>query len=1095
MVKQGADGRAAKRARAAESERRARMFVHAHLAWLEGFPEATSEGLRWHRLDGSAPFVVDGALVARARRAQRTLVSDHGDALATMVGDVARWGAAVDGALAAIVRALRAGGAPVPPVEVLPPRARRQAAAVARAYPDLAAVVDAAVMAMLARPADLVDTLAWLEARGAALARLTRAEPGPRGVLACFRLARFTAEAGADAVAPLLALACADLPLPGPALEAARTTARRLRSSHAATLVLPRTTTATIVDWIGRLATVDPAARARVLAVLAVVDLVTPLGSVQAWWMRTLPQLRRALGATESESLDLRYLRTNLDTVDALIKECPPFVDLVDALAAVEHAAAPGFARCLPPLLRLLAQVPASGNALARFRLLDELRDDASIAGEERMAWLWDALAAELAQGGVSPARLLAPWRAAMEGRGGCFGQPIRNAVGSKAGAKRVAAILVHCAFLAELDYGLVDRAMAFVPTTLAPALVAEVIAAASHVHGYLDADQVRAAVALGGETAADLVAALEQIKALCDELPGRAAGELASLAEHARAGGATWVLRRVLDEKRGRLLVEAAATAAVVPRKRWPALVQDPRGHRWLDGYPAELRGALTRLASADPEAAQTARRILRRDLPHPDDAADELSALRTGRHRSASAGGRLRRLERGSRAPGAVRLARLADRIERVAAQIAIDRFGAAVTAAATATIAQGCGLPAWPGWPLDRQRLAALTALTKLSPRPRELAMRLLRQRAGERPWDLRDDPRNLAFCLGLARRGIDVIPWVDDPPRQVRAADGTTLTVGFADDPLDVFVMGEHFNTCLAADGVNFFSVVTNAADINKRVLYARRADGKVAGRCLFALTDGGRILTFEPYAHESRIEFERIVRDHALALAARMKTEVVGSGTVSTLVADEWYDDGARDLVERFPALGADSALRKELATIDPAALGARLVEALAHPLDDVTLPLVIGMPEVHRRPELVVALGPALLAASAIPDATMIQAAGLALRGGDLALTDRLLAGRVRPRMMVDAPRWIGDLLARVRPSLALSLLRSTRERGVRGWQDEPVERVVVAAMAMETLRRPRQAAALYRVAIRRGWRALILELKPRLAAIEARSA
>src|SRR5688572_24572588 len=98
MVKRGrAEPREAKRARAAESERRARMFVHAHLAWLVGFPETTDEGLRWHRLDGTAVFVVDSALIARARRAQRTLVSDHADALDTVVGDVAHWGAAVDG--------------------------------------------------------------------------------------------------------------------------------------------------------------------------------------------------------------------------------------------------------------------------------------------------------------------------------------------------------------------------------------------------------------------------------------------------------------------------------------------------------------------------------------------------------------------------------------------------------------------------------------------------------------------------------------------------------------------------------------------------------------------------------------------------------------------------------------------------------------------------------------------------------------------------------------------------------------------------------------------------------------------------------------
>jgi hypothetical protein len=614
-------------------------------------------------------------------------------------------------------------------------------------------------------------------------------------------------------------------------------------------------------------------------------------------------------------------------------------------------------------------------------------------------------------------------------------------------------------------------------------------------VKGYFDADQVRAAVALGGDAVTELIAALEIIMQVCDELPSRTAGEVATFVEHARKDGGTWVLRRILDEKKHRAIVDAAAVAAAVPKHRWPALVKDTRAVRWLDAYPAGLRAALTRLGTADPDADVTARRILRRDLPHPDDAAKELAALRAGRHESPSAAGRLKRLERGSRAPGAVRLARLADRIERVAAQVALDRFTAHVTREVTGDIAAACGLPAWPGWPLDRQRVAVLTALTKLPPRPRDLAMQLLRRRAGDPPWDLRDEPKNRAFLAGLRERDIDPAPWLDDVPRPVTAADGTVLSVGFTGDPLEVFVMGEHFNTCLGADGVNFFSVVTNAADINKRVLYARRSDGKVAGRCLFALTDGGRILTFEPYAHDGKLLFGRIVRDRALDLAARMNTEVVGTGSVTTLLAEEWYDDGAHDLVERFPCLAHDAPLRAELATIEPAALVAKLPVVLEHALDDVTLPLVIAMPELLRRPELVIALGPALLAASAIPDATMITAARAALQGGDVALADRLLAGRARAQMMIDTPRWIGDLLARIRPSLALSLLRSTRERGVRGWEDEPVERVVVAATAMETLRRPRQAASLYRIAIRRGWQALVNELKPRLAAIEARSA
>jgi len=40
---------------------------------------------------------------------------------------------------------------------------------------------------------------------------------------------------------------------------------------------------------------------------------------------------------------------------------------------------------------------------------------------------------------------------------------------------------------------------------------------------------------------------------------------------------------------------------------------------------------------------------------------------------------------------------------------------------------------------------------------------------------------------------------------------------------------------------------------------------------------------------------------------------------VGSGSVTTLLAEDWYDDGAHDLVERFPCLAHDAPLRSELA--------------------------------------------------------------------------------------------------------------------------------------------------------------------------------
>ena len=1087
-----AEPRAARRARTAQAERRARMHLAAHLGWLEGLGEATAGGLRWWRLDGSPPFVVDGALLARARRAQRTLLAEHPDTIARLHGDVARWRAATDAALTAVAAATRSGGAPSAPLALFPPAVRRALPALAAAHPPLAPALTAAALAYLTRPERLGQLVRWVEPRAAALGHLLAAVTGPRGVLALLHLAALADEHGAARVEPLVELLASDAPSPVVALRAARTAADELRAGQRSPVIAPPAVAMELAAWLPRLVAAPVASQRRALELLGLLELPAPLARFRTWWRAAATRLTRVRDAIEATgTTELGHARAQLEALAATIKEAPLAFDLAAALAAVERSAWSGAAASFAPLCRLLARVPTELGGLARLRLLDELVDDAEVWGEAAHAWLWDALADELDRGAPAE-RVLAPWLPLMQGQGHGFHQPIRAAIRTRADARRAAALLVACGRRLTLSYVIVDRAMMFVPLDLDPARVAEALALVAANSGYFDTDQARAAVALADDRADDLAAMLAAVSELCAELPARAARELAALAARAGAAGGVWALRRLLAGKRGRAVTDAAAIAAVVPRRQWPPFVVDARA-AWLDGYPAALRGALGRLASADPDAMVTARRLLRRDLPHPDDAARELAALRAGKARGPSAAGRVRRLERGSRPPGPQRLARLADAIERVAAQIALDRFAAATTAAATAAIAAAAGLPAWPGWPLDRPRVAVLAALAKLPPRSRELAMALVHRRAGPPPWDLRDEPRNRRFLDGLRRRGVDPRPWLDPTPVAVTAADGSGLTVGLAADPLDVLVMGEHFSTCLAAGGVNFFSVVTNAADINKRVLYARRGDGAVAGRCLFALTDGGRILTFEPYAHDPGLDFPGLVRAHALALAAAMGTEVVGSGPVSTLVADDWYDDGAHDLVGRFEALAEGSALRASLATIAPAELAARLEAGLGHALDDVTLPPVIGLPELQARPALVVALGPALgRVAAVLPVATIVQAARSALAAGDLALADRLLAGRARPSLFADAPRWIGEPLARVRPSQTLALLRATRGPGVRGWDGEPPERLVVAATALETLRRHRQAAALYRAAIARGWDTLRAELRPRLAALEA---
>ena len=85
-----------------------------------------------------------------------------------------------------------------------------------------------------------------------------------------------------------------------------------------------------------------------------------------------------------------------------------------------------------------------------------------------------------------------------------------------------------------------------------------------------------------------------------------------------------------------------------------------------------------------------------------------------------------------------------------------------------------------------------------------------------------------------------------------------SNGRNVVLAFEHDPLEIFQMGWHFSTCLSPGVFNFFSVFSNAADINKQVVYARDEQGRVVGRCLLALTEDGNLLTFEPYWRHRKV---------------------------------------------------------------------------------------------------------------------------------------------------------------------------------------------------------------------------------------------
>ncbi|MEL6342664.1 MAG: hypothetical protein AAFV53_06000 [Myxococcota bacterium] len=363
---------------------------------------------------------------------------------------------------------------------------------------------------------------------------------------------------------------------------------------------------------------------------------------------------------------------------------------------------------------------------------------------------------------------------------------------------------------------------------------------------------------------------------------------------------------------------------------------------------YPELLRPALLRLVAASPKPRKAIASALGKDLPDPEALRRELTAI-------------TQRIADGAENPG------LVQRRDNLRERIANPRpLSPARMVALNLRIHHAATQASMNAWIEDAEQLLRTALLERISDAAAErlLAARnhalfssLLgldanvqavawRALDADARWPL-DDPRNTQFLDQMTAMGIKMAPWTSPRRRAVVSDNDRALTLSFAESVEDIMWMGEHFQTCLGFGRFNFFSTISNAVDVNKRVLYVSDENDSVVGRCLMALTDSGALLTFHPYSHDAEAGMERLVREWVTALATEMNTIVASQGPVSSLVAPEWYDDGPRDLVESFPKL---PALEASLPALDAADFMAQLADAL-EPMGvtELTLPLVLGM--------------------------------------------------------------------------------------------------------------------------------------------------
>lgn len=1090
---------------------RARMLHAAHLSWLEGFPLAAADGgVRWLAVPVQAPAretVVEGRHLSQATYALNQLRGEElAPALPRFAGEPAVWLDSIERRIALLKRTIHHGD-PLPqqPFAELPlSRARRAqalrlAAAEPRLLPLLSAVcwVHAGHAERLGADFDLLP--GWSRGFEVLTARLGE-QPA---LVTLLRLLQLAASHGANRVQALAS-----------ALFDERTHDAALQEGHgfcSQILVgIGKRPKAPLPDklpagdlgrelalWCEELV-VQENRRSRQQA-LRLFELARPQALVEQWalWWETARRLLRKAHVLRAQAYDRESRRQLREEVERHQQSAPPELAAADLLTALRQSMEPPGSALTNQLLRALALVPSEADDPGRLHLFlywSFFCLTQYVPAAPAMTLL-AGFVRYLSRRPAPDAALLRPWSSLSLTR-----WRHTNTVESELARRPRGTMLAaydHLASVAARHGGLEreDAVKAVELFVLAgdsdlAARLFESLRAGDRLHAYQSHSSVLLALRLCRERPeryADVLKALAVQEDQGNNLPPHAwpepvLGPLSSgeVGELVRESIVSRQLTRLLACGTKSVLLAAAETGPLpLPQ------LGEPAAPDWVERYPPRLRPALCRLAAVLDDSEIKVARWLGDDLPEAPRLEREISAieLRLPQADEARQGALRTRLDnlraRLARpaAPSPARLERLRARLDRAWGRAVLDRWERDLDALLPAALRRLLDVEEIPDWLTEPRPLSLLAAATRLRSGPRRLAYRLFRLRCGPPPWDLRDAPQNRAFVESHPH--VDWEPWIEGLGTvSVTAATGRVLSLRLEDDPLEIFRMGEHFQTCLSPGSANYFSVFANAADVNKRVLYARDNDGRVVGRCLLALTAQAEMLTFEAYCHDGNLGFDQIRTDFAEQLAARMRTRRVASGKVPVLVATDWYDDGPHDVGHRFACLEEGSPLRQRLATLRPGELLDELARALKPArLDETTLPLILELPELAQRPELVAPLLRPLSECRALPEEPLVTAAWLALQGGSADLIRRhllhpllrwLRLGFRSPRTWID-PRAI-EVLVRLDPARLLAVLRQTRTRSEPDWLDETDGlRLESAAAALAALHRPRQAQALWR--------------------------
>lgn len=1103
---------------------RARMLLKSKLGWLEGYPD----GARWvvvHHMGDleTEALTLDRNHLRRATYTARKLRGEFPRAMPALVGDVEAWYAAVEQVLGSLKPWVHRDEPPprdLLSTDLYSRSARARARGLLREHSDLTPLVSAASWVLATRASSAGKAFGWLEREASSLAELCRSRPADEAIPLALRCLHLSLRVGPRAVAPLARIlgepAVFDAPTHGDDeyLGQVKIKAQGGGLSRIKPPLPPRPLMGhALQTLVGQLLSQDRPRAKRILSLLDLLGLEELAAEWGRWWPPAIRAAQAAYRVYEHERDPIRRQRRQEELrrrVVQMEEDSPPALDprpLVDALlSATSDAFSDSFDAARRALGRVQVGTPRRaafrGGMLVRWVKLRTT--DRSWWETKRVPVLLRAWGRFLRDAEPADDLALVPWyadalRTAGSGRwsSGVDDDLLDEDLEPRDIERFFEALewrREHEPDLPreELAACLIRLLEAFHDAELAARLSVAMQCASRHDHWY-DADVLVAAWAAARpdhDAFPPLVEALESIGE-STELPPPA---LIAVLRPALRDDQVLLRAMLLDDDRGDLIRcgRKLAVLQALGRPLRGAVCTEVTEGEWLGEYPEALHEDLRWLATITPRAEAIAAKSLR-SVRHGRRAIEaELRAVEAMRTEASTERravldervATLRRRLAHAPQPSEVKLERLRTKLRRRGGLELVRGTGALADDALREVLGKHLDIEASTPWILDERLLRLMVPLQKEPPATRRLARTLLRRRTEHGPWDLREHPANAAYLASLRERGIDPTPWIDGLPEMVVKSKGRRMHLRLEDDPLEVFHMGRHFGTCLSPGHCNFFSVFTNAADINKRVLFARDEEGTVIGRRLLCLTQEGAILPFHPYRHDDTWRFGPRSDAFVRRLAEAMGTCLVPHGSVPVLAADRWYDDGPVDVTGRHPQLQDGSDFRQALLEI-PVEDAPGLVAATfgRTQLDEALAPMILALSELRERPELVVTLVPLVRQPSLLPTATCSTVGALLARVGALDVVRTRFADPIahaleqshRAHGVMDPT--LLELLAQAVPGQALRLLRRTRGRGTRRWDDErQAERLLAASIAMSGLHRPAQALRLARLATQVSW-------------------